>query len=124
MEISGDPIISKDTLEIYQYLREVNPNISLAMHTNGSAREPAWWEKIAKAKVKVTFGLDGLQDTNHYIGYSTNFDKIIKNAKAFIDAGGFAKWHMLVFEHNEHPSGRSTTDGATSQDLKRLRQNT
>ena len=32
----GDPIISKDTLEIYQYLREVNPNISLAMHTNGS----------------------------------------------------------------------------------------
>ena len=44
----GDPIISKDTLEIYQYLREVNPNISLAMHTNGSAREPAWWEKIAK----------------------------------------------------------------------------
>ena len=42
----GDPIISKDTLEIYQYLREVNPNISLAMHTNGSAREPAWWEKI------------------------------------------------------------------------------
>ena len=98
----GDPIISKDTLEIYQYLREVNPNISLAMHTNGSAREPAWWEKIAKAKVKVTFGLDGLQDTNHLYRISTNFDKIIKNAKAFIDAGGFAKWHMLVFEHNEH----------------------
>ena len=98
----GDPIISKDTLEIYQYLREVNPNISLAMHTNGSARDPKWWEQIAKAKVKVTFGLDGLQDTNHLYRISTNFDKIIKNAKAFIDAGGFAKWHMLVFEHNEH----------------------
>ena len=71
--------------------------------------------KIAKAKVKVTFGIDGLQDTNHLYRISTNFDKIIKNAKAFIDAGGFAKWHMLVFEHNEHPSGRSTKDVATSR---------
>jgi MoaA/NifB/PqqE/SkfB family radical SAM enzyme len=34
----GDPIIAKDCLEILQYLKEVNPNIRLSMHTNGSAR--------------------------------------------------------------------------------------
>jgi len=98
----GDPIVSKDTLEIYQYLSETNPNIKLAMHTNGSARDPEWWRKLAQVKVKVTFGIDGLADTNHLYRVSTDFDKIIANAEAFISAGGFANWHMLVFKHNEH----------------------
>ena len=98
----GDPIISKDTLEIYQYLREANPNIRLAMHTNGSARDPEWWQRLAQLKVKVTFGIDGLADTHHLYRISTDFNKIIENAQAFISAGGVAKWHMLVFAHNEH----------------------
>ena len=98
----GDPIISKDTLEIYQYLRKINPNIRLAMHTNGSARDTDWWKRLAQLKVKVTFGLDGLKDTNHLYRISTDFDKIMQNAQAFITAGGVAKWHMLVFAHNEH----------------------
>jgi len=98
----GDPIVSKDTLEIYQYLREVNPNIRLAMHTNGSARDPEWWQRLAQLKVKVTFGIDGLADTHHLYRISTDFNKIIENAQAFISAGGVAKWHMLVFAHNEH----------------------
>jgi len=98
----GDPIISKDTLEIYQYLREMNPNIRLAMHTNGSARDTEWWQKLAQLKVKVTFGIDGLADTHHLYRISTDFNKIIENAQAFITAGGVAKWHMLVFAHNEH----------------------
>ena len=54
----GDPIVSKDTLEIYQHLRAVNPRIGLAMHTNGSAKSKEWWRKLAKVNVKVTFGLD------------------------------------------------------------------
>jgi sulfatase maturation enzyme AslB (radical SAM superfamily) len=72
------------------------------MHTNGSARDESWWKQLAQTKVKVTFGIDGLADTNHLYRVSTDFDKIIANATAFISAGGFAKWHMLVFKHNEH----------------------
>ena len=98
----GDPIISKDTLKIFEYLRLVNPRMKLAMHTNGSARDQSWWKQLAQHRVVVTFGIDGLEDTNHLYRISTNFKKIIENAKAFIGAGGYAKWHMLVFEHNEH----------------------
>ena len=98
----GDPIISRDTMEIFEHLREVNPRMKLSMHTNGSAREQNWWKELAKHRVIVTFGIDGLEDTHHLYRISTDFNKIIDNAKAFIGAGGYAKWHMLVFEHNEH----------------------
>lgn len=32
----GDPIVAKDTLEIFRYLRENNSEMTLQMHTNGS----------------------------------------------------------------------------------------
>ena len=98
----GDPIIAKDTLEIFDYLRNTNPNIRLDMHTNGSARDKGWWEKLAKLGVRVVFGIDGLADTHHLYRISTDWHKIIENSTAFINAGGYAEWHMLVFAHNEH----------------------
>jgi MoaA/NifB/PqqE/SkfB family radical SAM enzyme len=98
----GDPIIAEDCLEIFQYLKETNPNIRLTMHTNGSARNVHWWKELAKYNVKVTFGIDGLADTHTVYRVSTDWHTIIKNAQSFIEAGGEAEWHMLVFKHNEH----------------------
>ena len=98
----GDAIVAKDTLEVFEYLRTTNPTISLNLHTNGSARTENWWRRLAEAGVGVTFALDGLEDTNHLYRVGTDFNKIIQNAKTFISAGGNARWHMLVFEHNEH----------------------
>jgi MoaA/NifB/PqqE/SkfB family radical SAM enzyme len=98
----GDPIIAQDTLEIFQYIREVNPNIHLSMHTNGSARTVEWWKELAKLNIRIVFGIDGMSDTHHLYRIGTDWHKIIKNCEAFINAGGWAEWHMLVFKHNEH----------------------
>jgi MoaA/NifB/PqqE/SkfB family radical SAM enzyme len=98
----GDPIIAKDTLKIFEYLRSISPDIILHMHTNGSARDTAWWERLAELEVKVIFGIDGLEDTHHLYRIGTDWHKIIENAVAFINAGGWARWDMLIFEHNEH----------------------
>jgi MoaA/NifB/PqqE/SkfB family radical SAM enzyme len=98
----GDPIIAQDCLKIFQYLRKTNSNIRLSMHTNGSARSKDFWQGLAKANVQVTFGIDGLVDTHSLYRIGTDFDKIISNATDFIQAGGTAEWHMLVFKHNEH----------------------
>lgn len=98
----GDPIIAEDTLEIFRYLRDNNPNIQLSMHTNGSARSKTWWHELATLNVFVTFGIDGLSDTHSLYRVATDWHKIIENAKAFINNGGQAEWHMLVFKHNEH----------------------
>lgn len=98
----GDPIIASDCLEILHYVKDVNPNIYLRMHTNGSARNIQWWQRLAKTNTSVTFGIDGLADTHKLYRIDTDFDKIIDNAGSFIRAGGVAEWAMLVFEHNEH----------------------
>lgn len=98
----GDPIIAKDCLEIFKYLKEVNPSISTSMHTNGSARNKQWWTELATACDKVVFGIDGLDDTHHLYRIDTDWHKIIENSKAYIASGGKAHWNMLVFQHNEH----------------------
>lgn len=98
----GDPIVAKDTLEIFKYLRDNNDILSLVMHTNGSARTTEWFEKLAELKVRVVFGIDGLEDTHKLYRVDTDWHKIIDNATAFINAGGDARWDMLVFQHNEH----------------------
>ncbi len=98
----GDPIIANDTLKIFEYIREVNPDITLSMNTNGSARNLQFWKKLAEARVHVRFGIDGLTDTHRMYRIGTDWGKIIDNAKNFITAGGHATWDMLVFEHNKH----------------------
>jgi MoaA/NifB/PqqE/SkfB family radical SAM enzyme len=98
----GDPIVAKDTLEIFQYLREHNESMILHMHTNGSGRSLKWWQTLAELKVKVIFGIDGMSDTHSIYRINTNWNKIIENAREFILHGGEARWDMIVFKHNEH----------------------
>jgi len=104
--VVGDPCAAKDTLEIFEYFRQVNPEITLGINTNGSIKSIEWWTKLGKLFNQpldyVVFSIDGLKDTNHIYRKVAKWDKIINNATAFIDAGGSAHWDMLVFKHNEH----------------------
>jgi MoaA/NifB/PqqE/SkfB family radical SAM enzyme len=102
----GDPIVARDCLEIFRYLRQAGPQMNLCMHTNGSARRPDWWSELANIMKQglhyVRFGIDGLEDTNHLYRRGTDWKTIMRNAQAFIAAGGHAEWDYLVFRHNEH----------------------
>jgi MoaA/NifB/PqqE/SkfB family radical SAM enzyme len=104
--VLGEPAAGKETLDIFRYFRELNPNITLGMNTNGGLRNVWWWESIAKLLSKqgdyVVFSIDGLEDTNHVYRINVNWKMLMRNAKAFVNAGGSAHWDMLVFEHNEH----------------------
>jgi MoaA/NifB/PqqE/SkfB family radical SAM enzyme len=101
----GDPIVAQDTLEVFKYFRECNPDILLSMNTNGSARTVEWWSELATvlgSKGHVIFSIDGLEDTNMIYRKNTIWYKIIDNVKSFIDAGGEAHWEFIVFKHNQH----------------------
>lgn len=101
----GDPLLNNDLLDMIEYSKQTNPNIDIRVHTNGSLRSSEWWKRLAEVlpeKHAVIFALDGLEDTHQLYRIGTDFDKIISNAKTFIDAGGKAEWHYIRFKHNEH----------------------
>jgi MoaA/NifB/PqqE/SkfB family radical SAM enzyme len=101
----GDPIMNNDLISMCSYASSKNPNLSIVISTNGSARTIAWWEQLAKALPKdhkIIFALDGLKETHSIYRIGTNYDAIIKNASAFIAAGGIAHWMFIRFKHNEH----------------------
>ena len=100
----GDPLLNDGLIEMCQYIKD-NSNVYVRIHTNGSLRNIKWWESLAKALPEnhvVIFALDGLEDTHSRYRIGTDYNKVIQNAKAFIDAGGIAEWVYIVFEHNEH----------------------
>ena len=101
----GDPIINNGLVEMCQYIKDKKPDATVYISTNGSARTSEWWKDLAKAlpqQHSVIFALDGLGDTHHLYRIGTSYDIIIRNAKAFIDAGGNAEWMFIRFRHNEH----------------------
>jgi MoaA/NifB/PqqE/SkfB family radical SAM enzyme len=101
----GDALLNNDLIPIVQYIADTNPDLTLDIHTNGSLRSNKWWEDFAHAlpvNHLIHFGIDGLADTHSIYRIGTDFNKIIKNAKTFIDAGGKARWNFITFRHNEH----------------------
>jgi len=102
----GDPIVARDCLPVFRYLREHGPALHLDLHTNGSARRANWWRELAEIMKAgphyLRFGIDGLEDTNHLYRRGTDWKTVMRSAEAFIAAGGRAEWDFLVFRHNEH----------------------
>lgn len=109
--VHGDPGMARDLYEICEYIAETNPETAVRMNTNGGMRKPEFWAKMGKLfaaqrqdhwRWEITWSIDGLRDTNHIYRRNVNFDAVMANAKAFIDAGGIAHWDYLIFKHNEH----------------------
>jgi MoaA/NifB/PqqE/SkfB family radical SAM enzyme len=98
----GDPIFAPEMLEMCEYIRECVPHIILSITTNGGARKPEWWERLAQVVSFVNFSVDGLEDTNHLYRQGVVWKNVEENMQAFIDAGGRAKWTFLIFNYNEH----------------------
>ena len=101
----GDPIVARDTLEIFKYFREHNKDMWLSMNTNAGARDEAWWSELAQVFGRmgtVIFSVDGLRDTNHLYRQGVVWDNVERAMKSFIAAGGRARWDFLIFEHNQH----------------------
>jgi len=102
----GDPAAGKNTLDIFREFRRINPDIVLGMNTNGAIQTTFWWYELAKIlnqpRDYVVYSIDGLESTNATYRRNVVWNKLMINARAFIEAGGSAHWDMLVYRHNQH----------------------
>ena len=102
----GDPAAAKHTLTIYQWFRQLNPDITLGMNTNGAIQNTFWWHELGRMfnqpQDYVVFSIDGLEDTNATYRRGVDWNKLMANADSYISAGGSAHWDMLVYRHNQH----------------------
>ena len=89
--------MNPEIIEIIKYL-----NKPIKIFTNASLQTEKFWKELARYPVTVYFAIDGLEDTHGVYRRNTNYNKIIKNAKTFISAGGMAVWKMIQFDHNKH----------------------
>lgn len=100
----GDPLAAKEFLKMIDIVKPYVKKIQI--HTNGSLRNAEWWKllalKLKNIEHDVWFGIDGLEQVHEIYRQGTDFNKIITNAKSFIDNGGHATWQFIPFEHNEH----------------------
>ncbi len=99
----GDPLAARHCLEICRYL--VEHGVLCTISTNGSLRSEKWWRRLGEIfrsnRSFVELHVDGLRDSNRYYRVNTDFDKIMRNIRAYLETGAVAEWHYILFEHNE-----------------------
>ena len=111
----GDPILHPDLIKGINWLRNIDDSsarkqlnrdpLFIEISTNGGVNHPTWWTELATSLNgigTVTFGIDGLEDTNEIYRRQVNWKKLMLNVEAFINAGGIADWQFILFEHNIH----------------------
>jgi hypothetical protein len=106
----GDSMIHPQSMEFIKHMAENFPGIELEINTNGGYHNTDWWRELGEVTSKafneeteIKFGIDGIDNETHdKYRRNVKFDKIIENAKAFIEAGGKASWKFLEFDHNHH----------------------
>lgn len=97
----GDAATHPECIQIIDWFLNNGCN-SVALHSNGGLRDTEFWSELGKRNIRVVFGIDGLEDTNHIYRVGVIWHRLMSNVKAFIAAGGRAEWAYLVFAHNEH----------------------
>jgi MoaA/NifB/PqqE/SkfB family radical SAM enzyme len=103
-----EPLMHPDFFEILESALSINPNYKIIIHTNASVRSTKDWVKLAdilrkfKSPHRVNFSIDGIGETHEFYRQFTNYEKILENAQAFINAGGNAVWQFLIFPWNKH----------------------
>jgi len=93
----GDPMMNPNIVKLVELTK-----CRTSVTTNGSVGTKESWQALAKLGIEGRFSIDGLQDTNHLYRQDVQWNKIMDRVKWFIDAGGYAAWKWIPFDHNNH----------------------
>ena len=90
----GDPMMNPDIVGLCTN----DKHISIA--TNGGIGRIDDYVRLADTGTHITFGIDGLEDTNHLYRQGVKWPNLMKRVETFISAGGQATWQFIRFKHN------------------------
>tara|TARA_B100000809_G_scaffold254120_1_gene290934 strand:+ start:1089 stop:2069 length:981 start_codon:yes stop_codon:yes gene_type:complete len=100
----SDPLTHPRILELVKSACSIE-NAGVSVKTNGSLRNKKLYIELAKhlntRHRQMFFSIDGLGERNAIYRRKTNWDKIMSNAQAFIEASGIATWKAVHFEQHE-----------------------
>lgn len=102
----GDPMASPHVLSYLDVVDRCRPSVGIFLHTNGSLGADSTWRELG-ARLSgrgrfVKFSIDGLQDTNSIYRRGIQWERVMENARCFIESGGRAVWKFIIFKHNQH----------------------
>jgi len=103
-----EPTINPSIIEICEWFYNLSENISwIDISTNGGTRDESFWTQLGNlskktGKVRVIWGIDGLEDTNHIYRRNVRWDTLQRNFRAYHKAGGISIWQFIIFGHNKH----------------------
>jgi MoaA/NifB/PqqE/SkfB family radical SAM enzyme len=104
----GDPIYCKDLIEICRWIKKNNPDIALAIITNGSHRSESWWKELAEVldhRDEIHWSLDGWDhDSNQLYRKNSNWNSIVNGIRAFaaVNQDTYRIWATIAFQFNEN----------------------
>lgn len=100
----GDPMMCKDIYEIVEYIID-NSKCKIQINTNGGMRDETFWWKlgvIGRGRLQVIFDVDGINQEMHArYRREVDFAKLRENVIAYVDGGGNAFAHIIMFKHNQ-----------------------
>lgn len=108
----GDPIYCKEFIEICEWLKQVNPTISLVIVTNGSHKTEEWWKRLASILNEydeINWSIDGWdQATNVQYRVNSLWQTIINGIKTFTthNTSTYRVLATIAFSFNERGLGR------------------
>ena len=99
-----EAMMNTQVYEICEYILSFGCNIVL--ETNGGANTAKTFTKLGKLskhhdhRLTVRFSVDGVEKNNHLYRVNVKWKTVMRNMKAYINAGGDGLWQYLVFDHN------------------------
>lgn len=111
-----EPCTNPEILDIIEWIVTsdlFSKDLQVNIATNGGIRDTNFWTDLGKLtqlhrntkgepRIRVVWGIDGLEDTNHLYRRNVKWDKLQENFRAHIAAKGNAYWQFIYFKHNEH----------------------
>ena len=102
---NGDALMHPEFERIVDALHQAPSNPFIMIITNGSLRSESWWEEFGarhRDRLRVQFSIDGLADTHKLYRVGADYEKTVRNVRAFLRGGGDATRRCLIFKHNQH----------------------